>query len=285
MSLTELWGGERARSPFVSGAIPASVARWLGRSAPPGDAELGLLDRARPSASPPPPSASLRELDDQFPIDVSTAPDLLDRRDEVLPHSRRDVTRRRRQHASPPRRLPSAVTSRALAADSDLLPRWQLVAPQATIRRRHQVRPHTSDDAVPVRSARSSRATRPRSARARPACETRSSASARFRSRDRRRHRPEHAPGVRRARPAAPLGGDRLTSATRRPVRGAGGARRARRGLRRIEDRRRLADEDRERPPSPRLRPEAGLAEIMLPELRRAARSCPGRSTRSSPRS
>ena len=74
--------------------------------------------------------------------------------------------------------------------------------------------------------------------------------------RHRRRHRPEHAPGVRRTSSCQVGTSDRAHDlAAGRPVRVPGGARRARRGLGRAEDRRRQPDEDRERPALPRLGP------------------------------
>ena len=92
------------------------------------------------------------------------------------------------------------------------------------------------------------------------------------------RHRAQHASRVRRAgarsvsrpRPACAI------IAAGRSVRGARRARRARRGLRRAEDGRGLADEDRERPPAHGLRPArrprrdlpAGAAEGQLDHAR-----------------
>ena len=70
------------------------------------------------------------------------------------------------------------------------------------------------------------------------------------------------------------------------PVRVAGRPRRPRRGLRRAEGRRRLADEDRERPALPRLRARGPASpRSSCRSSRRARRSCPARSTRSSRRS
>jgi fumarate hydratase class II len=77
------------------------------------------------------------------------------------------------------------------------------------------------------------------------------------------------APALRRLRPDDPPAGRR--------VRGAGCARRPRRGLRRAEDGRRLADEDRQRSPLHGLRPARGLAEIFLPELQKGSSIMPGK--------
>ena len=97
--------------------------------------------------------------------------------------------------------------------------------------------------------------------------------------RHRDRNRPEHAPRVRRARARAPRGRHRPDDpAPGRPVRGPGGPGRARRGLRRAQDRRGLADEDRQRPPPDGLRARApGLAEIALPELQKGSSIMPGK--------
>ena len=73
--------------------------------------------------------------------------------------------------------------------------------------------------------------------------------------RHRRRHRPEHASGVRRARPRQARRRQRPRDlSARRRIRVAGCARRARRGLGRAEDARGQPDEDRQRPALPRLR-------------------------------
>src|SRR5438270_4043036 len=74
----ELWGGETAKAvvnfPVSGEAIPAPVARWLGRikgAAARVNAELGLLDEGKATRIS---AAATRiadgELDDQFPIDV-----------------------------------------------------------------------------------------------------------------------------------------------------------------------------------------------------------------------
>ena len=62
-----------------------------------------------------------------------------------------------------------------------------------------------------------------------------------------------------------------------RSLRGPGSARRPRRGLRRAEGRRRLADEDRERSAPDGLGPRAGLSEIFLPELQKGSSIMPGK--------
>ena len=87
--------------------------------------------------------------------------------------------------------------------------------------------------------------------------------------RHRRRHRPEHASRVRRARAREALRRDRprRSSPPADPFEAQAARDGARRGLRRAEDRRRLADEDRERPPLHGLRP-----------ARRARRDLPARA-------
>ena len=195
--------------------------------------------------------------------------DLLEHERERGPgHTRRRrcPRERRRQHGPVvERRLPVGRPSRGARA-ADARPaagarhaRGLARAQGDGVRRRRQVRSDAPDgrragDARPgilglrgagpagrCAGARHARARRPDSAR-----------------RDRRRHWPEHAPGVRRARQAAPHGGDRTAGrSTGRPVRGPGCARRSRRGVRSAEDGGRLADEDRERPSPARLRSES----------------------------
>ena len=89
-----------------------------------------------------------------------------------------------------------------------------------------------------------------------------------------------------RARAARPPTPASTIRAARGPVRGAGQPRRARRALRRAQGRRRLADQDRQRPRADGLGPARGHRRAAsCPSCRRAPRSCPARSTRSSPRS
>jgi fumarate hydratase, class II len=74
----ELWGGETRKAvenfPVSGEAIPASVARWLGRikaAAARVNAELGLLDADKAERiAAAADRVAAGELDDQFPIDV-----------------------------------------------------------------------------------------------------------------------------------------------------------------------------------------------------------------------
>ena len=157
------------------------------------------------------------------------------------------------------------------------------------VRRPRQVGPDAPDGRrARSRSGRSSAATRPRSGRGSRASRRRCERVGQIPlGGTATGHGPEHAPRVRRARAGAAGRGDRPHDpAARRPLRGAGGARRARRGLRRAQDRCRLADEDRQRPPPDGLRPaRRARRDRASPSSRRAARSCRARSTRSSRRS
>ena len=157
------------------------------------------------------------------------------------------------------------------------------------VRRRRQVGPHALDGRGAGHARPGVRRLRRAGARrASRACATRCRGSARSRSAappigTGLNTHPEFAARV-RARPAR---GDRSRDlAAGRPVRGAGGARRPRRGLGRAQGRRRLADEDRERHPLHGLRPaRRARRDLRCPSCRRAARSCPARSTPSSRRS
>ena len=86
-------------------------------------------------------------------------------------------------------------------------------------------------------------------------------------------------PGVRRTRARLPRRRHRSHHLrARRPLRGASGSRRPRRGLGRAQGRRRLAHEDRERPPPDGLRARAPASpRSSCRSSRRAARSCPAR--------
>ena len=304
----ELWGGETTKAvanfPVSGEPIPVHVARWLGRikgAAARVNAELGLLD---PDKAERIAAAARRiadgELDDQFPIDVfqtgsGTSSNM--NANEVLAtlagddvHANDDVNMGQSSNDV----FPSAVHLAALEQlTGDLLPALDMLATSLEAKAREfddvvkSGRTHWMD-AVPVTLGQEfgglrgpgapGRAARPRDARARRADPAR---------RHGRRHRAEHAPRVRGARaPAARRGDGARDPPARRPVRGAGRPRRARRGVRRAQDRRRLADEDRERPPLHGLGPARRASpRSSCPSSRRGARSCRARSTPSSPRS
>ena len=260
------------------------------------NAELGLLDadKAERIAAAGDRIAD-GELDDQFPIDVfqtgsGTSSNM--NANEVIAtlagddvHANDDVNMGQSSNDV----FPSAVHLAALEAmTNDLLPALELLAASLDAKASEfddvvkSGRTHWMD-AVPVTLGQEfggyAAQVREGSARRGDARAARQDPARRHGG----RHRAEHAPGVRgaRARASSPPTTGLHDLAAGRPVRVAGGARRARRGLRRAEDRRRLADEDRERPPLHGLRP-ARRARGDLParSCRRAARSCPARSTR-----
>ena len=288
----ELWGGETRKAianfPVSGEPIPAPVARWLGRikaAAALVNADLGLLDadKAQRIAAAGDRIAA-GELDDQFPIDVfqtgsgtssnmnaneviaTLAGDDVHANDDVnLGQSSNDV-------------FPSAVHLAALdELTNDLMPALQKLADslQAKAAEFDDVvksgRTHWMD-AVPVTLGQefSGYAAQARQGFDRvgstldrlgqiplggtavgTGLNAHPELAARVRKRALRRHRPH----------------DQRAG---RPVRGAGGARRPRRGLGRAQDGGRLADEDRERPALPRLRPARG------PRRDRAARAAEG---------
>ena len=281
---------DRARrsptSPSPASRSPSPVARWLGRikaAAARVNADLELLDRdmaERIAAAADRVAAG--EFDDQFPIDVfqtgsgtssnmnaneviaALAGDDVHANDHVnMGQSSNDVfpsavhlRRARRDRARP---APGARAPGRLARAEGL-----------RVRRRRQVRPHALDGrGARDARARSSPATRRRCARGSRASRTRCRASARSRS-----AAPRPAPASTRT-PSSPRASREYLSARdrprdlrpRRPLRGAGGPRRPRRGLGRAQGRRRLADEDRERPPLHGLR-----------AARRARRALPARA-------
>ena len=253
-----------SRSPASRSRRP--VAHWLGRikaAAARVNAELGLLEPTRPSASPRRRDRIAGgELDDQFPIDVfqtgsGTSSNM--NANEVIAtlagedvHANDDVNMGQSSNDV----FPSAVHLAALEEIvSELLPALDAAravarGQGARVRRRRQV----GADALDGRGAGHARpgvraATPRRCARAAPASTRRSSGSGRSRSAGPPSARAQHASRVRGARARAARRRDRPDDrAAGRPVRVAGGARRARRGVGRAEDRRRLADEDRERP-------------------------------------
>ena len=277
MAGEQLWGGETTKAignfPVSGEPIPAPVARWLGRikaAAARVNAELGLLDadKAERIAAAGDRIAA-GELDDQFPIDVfqtgsGTSSNM--NANEVMAtlagedvHANDDVNMGQSSNDV----FPSAVHLAALGElVDDLLPALAQLEHVARgeggrVRRRRQVRPHALDGRGAGHArpgVRRLRRAGPRGSGAHPVdARTARQDPAR---RHRRRHRPQHAPGVRGA--GAGEARRRHRADDQRPggsVREPGRARRARRGLGRAEDGRRLAHEDRERPPLPRLRP------------------------------
>ena len=151
------------------------------------------------------------------------------------------------------------------------------------VRRRRQDRPHPPDgrragDARPgVRRLRRAGPARPRADRGRAAARRADPAR-----RHRHRHRAQHPPRVRRARARAAHRGDRPRDPpARAPVRGAGQPRRAGRAVGRAEGGRGVAHQDRQRHRLDGLRARAPASpSCSCPSCRRAARSCPARSTR-----
>ena len=226
----------------------------------------------RRSGSPPPATRSPSgEHDDQFPIDVfqtgsGTSSNM--NANEVIAalagedvHANDDVNmgqslERRLPVGRPPR---GARRARARPPPGARAARRLARGEGERVRRRRQVGPNAPDGRRPGHArARSSAATRRRCARASSASQALAQAArADPARRHGRRHRPEHAsassPSACAQHPRRRHGAPDLGS--RRPVRGAGRARRARRGLRRAEDGGRLADEDRERPAPDGLRP------------------------------
>ena len=283
-------------SPSRASRSRPPVAHWLGRikaAAARVNAELGLLDADKAERiAAAADRVAAGELDDQFPIDVfqtgsGTSSNM--NANEVIAtlagddvHANDDVNMGQSSNDV----FPSAVHLAALEAIVDeLLPALErlaasLEAKAARVRRRRQVGPHALDGrgaghARPgVRRLRGAgaRGARARRGDARPAREDPA-------RRHGRRHRAEHASRVRGARARATRRRHRPADlAAGRSVRVAGGARRARRGLGRAQDRRRLADEDRERPALHGLRPaRRARARSSCPSCRRAARSCRAR--------
>ena len=288
---TELWGDEtrKAIGNFtVSGEpIPASVAHWLGRikgAAARVNAELGLLDadKAERIAAAADRVAS-GELDDQFPIDVfqtgsGTSSNM--NANEVLAtlagddvHPNDDVNMGQSSNDV----FPSAVHLAALEQlTQQLIPALEQLA--NSLGRKSQEfddivksgRTHLMD-AVPVTLGQefSGYATQVRQGADRVRVPSGLRGEGLI-----RRNRPEHAPGVRRARPPPARRRDRAhDQPAGGPVRSPGRPRLARGSLRGPEDGRGVADEDRQRPAPDGVRPARGVA-----------RSCRARSTPSSRR-
>ena len=299
----QLWGGETAKAvanfPVSGERVPVAVVRWLGRikgAAARANAELGLLDaalaeRIAAAGRPDRPRRARRPVPDRR---------LPDRLGHVVEHERErgDRDARRRGRASqrprehgpvlqrrvpvrgPPRRArrgvaPAAARARAAGA---------VVRRQGRgVRRHRQGRPHAPDGRragharAGVRRLRGAGPARAQ-ARLQRAAAGRADPARRYRD----RHRPEHAPGVRRegARAARRGHGARRARAGG-PVRGAGQPRRAGRAVRRAQGGRGLADQDRQRPRADGLRPaRRASASCSCPSSRRAPRSCRARSTR-----
>ena len=228
--------------------------------------------RTRRSASPPPATRIANgELDDQFPIDVfqtgsGTSSNM--NANEVIAalagedvHANDDVNMGQSSNDV----FPSAVHLAALdELVSDLLPGARPARATRSRRRRDEFddvvksgRTHWMD-AVPVTLGQEfARLRRAGARRAARACATRCRASARSRS-----AAPRSAPGSTRIRssPRACASGSPPTPASTidapaDPFESQAARDGARRGVGRAEDGRRLADEDRERPPLPRLGP------------------------------
>ena len=301
--MTELWGAETRKAidnfPVSGRPIPVGVVRWLGRikaAAARVNADLGLLDAdlaGRIAAAGDAIAAG--DHDDQFPIDVfqtgsGTSSNM--NANEVIatlagegvhPNDHVNlgpVLERRVPLGRPPGGAGRGDQRPAAGARRAARRRWR---PRPRRSRRRQGRPHASDgrrarDARPgVRRLRRADPARARARRGRPPAARPDPAR-----RHRDRHRPEHAPRVRRsacARCWRTTRGSRRRAA--RPFRGAGEPRRADRDLGRAQGRGRLAHEDRERPPLDGLRPARGARRAdPARSCRRARRSCRARSIR-----
>ncbi len=288
----ELWGAETTKAianfPVSGEPIPAPVARWLGRikgAAARANADLGLLDRDKADRIAAAAERIARgELDDQFPIDVfqtgsGTSSNM--NANEVLAklagddvHANDDVNMGQSSNDV----FPSAVHLAALdEIVNDLLPALEQLANSLEAKavefddvvksgRTHWM------DAVPVTLGQEFAGY---AAQVRQGYERVGSTLARLGQiplggtavgTGLNTH-PEFAARV-RALLAAETGLE--ISAPADPFEATGCARRHRRGLGRAEDRGRVADEDRERHPLPRLRAARG------PRRDRAARAAEG---------
>ena len=274
----ELWGVETRKAvdnfPVSDEPIPAAVARWLGRikaAAARVNAELGLLDedKAQRIAAAGDRVAS-GELDDQFPIDVfqtgsGTSSNM--NANEVMAalagedvHPNDDVNMGQSSNDV----FPSAVHLAALdEITNNLLPALQRLAEslQGKAAEFDDVvksgRTHLMD-AVPVtlgqefRRLRSTGAAGSRARRARPSSGSGQIPLGGTAVGTGLNTHPEFA----RTRQTPPERGDRPGGVRAcGSIRGAGGARLARRDVRRFEDGRGVAHEDRERPAADGLRP------------------------------
>ena len=268
-----------SRSPPPSRAGSAG-SRPLPRASTP---TLGLLDadKAERIAAAADRIAA-GELDDQFPIDVfqtgsGTVLEHERQRGDRRARRRGRAPERRRQHGPvverrlPLRRAPrrarrdrrTTCCPRSSSSPTSLEAKAQEFDDVVKSGRTHLM------DAVPVTLGQEFAGYAAQVARASPACRTRCRASGRSRSAappsgTGLNTHPEFAARVRDCSHdetgLADLG-------ARRPLRGAGRPRRARRDVGRAEDRRRLADEDRERPAPDGLRP-----------ARRSGRDLPARA-------
>ena len=303
-----LWGGETEKAianfPVSGEPIPTPVARWLGRikaAAARVNADLELLDRDladRIAAAGDRIAAG--EFDDQFPIDVfqtgSGTSSNMNANEVIATLAGEDVHPNDHVNMGQSSNdvFPSAVHLAALGELAhDLLPALERLA--ASLERKafefddvvKSGRTHLMD-AVPVTLGQefAGYAAQVRQGIARvedamprlgqiPLGGTATGTG------------PEHASGVRRARARVPLARHRAHDLrSRRSLRGAGGARRPRRGLRRAQGRRRLADEDRERPAAHGLRAARRPLRDLPPRAPEGQLDhARARSTRSSPRS
>ena len=300
----QLWGGETTKAvanfPVSGERVPVAVVRQLGRikgAAARVNGELGLLDEAvaaRIAAAADEIAAG--DHDAQFPIDVfqtgsgtstnmnaneviaTLAGDDAHANDHVnMGQSSNDV-------------FPSAVHLAALdEATNRLLPALDAARGLARrqgrgVRGHREGRPHAPDGRRPgharpgVRRLRRADPARPPARRERAPAGRPDPAR-----RHRDRHRAQHAPRVRRARPRAILS-DGLgfdVRAPEDPFEAQAQPRRARRAVGRAQGRRRVADEDRQRPRADGLGPALrASASCSCRSSRRAPRSCPARSTR-----
>ena len=303
----ELWGPETRKAidnfPVSGEPIPAPVARWLGRikaAAARVNAELGLLDEDKAERiAAAGDRIGAGELDDQFPLDVfqtgsGTSSNM--NANEVMAalagddvHANDDVNMGQSSNDV----FPTAVHLAALdELTHTLLPALDTLAESLEEKATEFAdfvksgRTHLMD-AVPVTLGQEFGGY---------AAQVRQGIARVESTLDRVAQvplggtavgtglntHPEFASKVRR-RLSEETG---LRILPRRRLRVSGRARRAGRGLGRAQGRRRLADQDRERHPLDGIRPARRPRRVCgSPSCRRAARSCPGRSIRSSPRS
>ena len=295
-----LWGAETEKAianfPVSGEPIPIPVARWLGRikaAAARVNADLGLLDRDladRIAAAADRVAAG--EFDDQFPIDVfqtgSGTSSNTNANEVIATLAGSDVHPNDHVNMGQSSNdvFPSAVHLAALGEIvSDLLPALELLS--ASLERKADEfddvvksgRTHLMD-AVPVTLGQEfggyAAQVRQGMARVRDAMPRLGQIplGGTATGTGLNTH-PEFAARVR-----AVLSDETgLTiSAPCRPLRGAGGARRPRRGVRRPQGRGGLAHEDRERPEADGLgAPRGALRDLPSRSSRRGARSCPGK--------
>ena len=302
----QLWGGETTKAvenfPVSGERVPVAVVRWLGRikgAAARANADLGLLDAelAERIAAAGDEIAARRA---RRPVPDRRLPDRLGhlveherQRGHREPRRRGRPRQRPRQHGPVvQRRLPvSAVHLAALdEATNPLLPALERLEASLRrqgrgVRRHRQVRPHAPDGRRPgharpgVRRLRRADPPRPRARRATRSRRSRQIPLGGTATGTGLNTHPEFAE-PRCARACSADTGLTISRA-RGPVRGAGQPRRAGRAVGRAEGRRRLADEDRQRPRADGLRPaRRHRRAASCPSCRRARRSCRARSTR-----